>query len=143
MYMRNLVAILAVGMLSACQQAAPEETNEEAVEETASASVVMPGLYAVGDETTEYGTTRLNEDGTYLDYGDENEVVGSGTWRTDGETLCFDPEGDAELEQEHCWTNEPAGEDGSFRTTLEDGSQSYIVTPIDEEIGQEAEEIVE
>ena len=94
---------------------------------------MQPGLYSVGDETTDYGTTRLNEDGTYVDYGENDAVVGGGTWRTAGELLCFDPEGDAEEEQENCWTNEPAGDDGSFRTTRDDGSQSYLVTPIAED----------
>ena len=102
---------------------------------------MQPGLYSVGDDTTVYGTTRLNEDGAYVDYGENEEVVGGGTWRTAEDELCFDPEGEGDEEQERCWTNEPAGEDGSFRTTRDDGSQSYVVTPIAEETDSSSETI--
>ena len=131
--MRKVFALAAVAALTACEQAAPPAEQAATVEEPEMvASVLEPGLYAVGDETTEYGTTRLNEDGTYIDYGENDEVVGGGTWRTEAETTCFDPEGDGEEEQEQCWTNEPPGDDGSFMSTRTDGSQSYLVTPIDE-----------
>ena len=130
--MRIAVSIIAVAALAACEQAEPPAPESAAIEE-ASPAVMQPGLYSVGDETTVYGTTRLNEDGTYVDYGENEEVVGGGTWRTADDELCFDPEGDGEEEQERCWTNEPAGEDGSFVTTRVDGSQSYLVTPIAEE----------
>lgn len=132
--MRIAVSILALAALSACEQAAPPtDEAQDVVEDLASAPLMQPGLYSVGDETTAYGTTRLNEDGTYVDYGENDAVVGGGTWRTSGDLLCFDPEGDAEEEQENCWTNEPAGDDGSFLTTRDDGSQSYLVTPIAED----------
>ena len=122
------VPLLFLAALSACEQSAPPSENVETVPVTT--ATIQPGLYSVGDDTTAYGTTRLNEDGTYIDYGDDREVVGGGTWRTTAELICFDPEGDGENELETCWTNEPAGDDGSFRTTTEDGEQSYIVTPI-------------
>ena len=135
--MKKLCALAAIATLAACDQSAPPA--EEAAETPAmevTTPVIQPGLYSVGDETTAYGTTRLNEDGTYVDYGENDEVVGGGTWRTSADLLCFDPEGDGEEEQENCWANEPAGEDGSFRTTRDDGSQSYLVTPIAEEDGE-------
>ncbi len=45
------------------------------------------------------------------------------------------------MKSERCWTNEPAGEDGSFRTTRDDGSQSYVVNPISEETESSSETI--
>ncbi|MBT8388731.1 MAG: hypothetical protein HKM91_01235 [Altererythrobacter sp.] len=132
--MRIAVSIVVLAALSACEPATPPSKEETAeIVEEAAISIMQPGLYSVGDETTDYGTTRLNEDGTYIDYDEDDKVVGGGTWRTTGELLCFDPEGNAEEEQENCWTNEPDGDDGSFRTTRDDGSQNYLVTPIAEE----------
>lgn len=127
--MRLAVSIVGIIALAACDQAPPSEETPEVVAET---NVMQPGLYSVGDETTVYGTTRLNEDGTYVDFGESDEIVGGGTWRIEAETLCFDPKGDGEEEQERCWINEPASEDGSFVTSRVDGSQSYVVTPIAE-----------
>ncbi|WAT17871.1 hypothetical protein OZN62_13290 [Aurantiacibacter sp. MUD11] len=117
--------------LAACAEQ-PDEAAAEATEVPAEEAgvVIGPGLYAVGDETTEYGRTRLNADGTYVDL-DGDTPVGGGTWRTDGETMCFDPEGDGEDQQERCWTNGPADADGGFLSTRTDGSQSYRVTPIE------------
>ena len=97
--MRIAVSIIAVAALAACEQAEPPAPESAAIEE-ASPAVMQPGLYSVGDETTVYGTTRLNEDGSYVDYGENEEVVGGGTWRTADDELCFDPEGDGEEEQE-------------------------------------------
>lgn len=137
--MRIAYSIVALAALAGCEQAAPSaDGNDADIAGKATAPIMQPGLYQVGDETTDYGTTRLNEDGTYVDYGESDKIVGGGTWRTTGDLLCFDPEGEAEEEQENCWTNEPVGDDGSFRTTRDDGSQSYLVTPIDEEPGKDA-----
>ena len=72
----------------------------------ASGAAMVPGLYEVGDETTVYGRTRLDEDGTYADLSGD-ETVGGGTWRNDGTAICFDPEGDGEDQQERCWINGP------------------------------------
>ena len=132
--MRISILALAVG-LAACS-GAESETNLAGSETTAevapaSGAAIAPGLYEVGDETTAYGRTRLNADGTYVDLDGETEVA-RGTWRSEGAQMCFDPEGDGEDEQERCWTNEPAAQDGSFISTRDDGSQSYRVTPISE-----------
>jgi len=92
--------------------------------------VIKPGLYAVGDETTEYARTRLYADGTYIDLNGD-EPVANGTWFVDGARMCFDPEGDAENQKERCWINSPINDDGSFISTREDGSQSYKVTQLE------------
>lgn len=133
--MKKLVYGIIVFSLAACGQAEteaePEVETVEAGEAPTPGMQIVPGLYAVGDETTVYGQTRLNADGTYVDLA-EGEEVGSGTWTADGVTMCLDPEGDGEDEQERCWTNGAVAEDGSFMSTRDDGSQSYRVTPISE-----------
>lgn len=90
-----------------------------------------PGRYSVGDETTVYGETLINPDGTYTDFSDGKEV-GSGRWSADGERACFDPQGDEDHQKERCWVNGPADDNGRFLTSREDGSAAYFVTPIKE-----------
>ncbi|MEL1250797.1 hypothetical protein [Aurantiacibacter gilvus] len=129
--MKRIAIAAAALAMAGCGQTAEEDVEAAATEETAEASVaaITPGLYAVGDETTEYGRSQLNADGTYVDMNGE-EVVGTGTWSAEGATMCFDPEGDDLGQQERCWTNAPPDADGSFMTTRDDGSESYRVTPI-------------
>lgn len=134
--MKRIAIVIAVTALAGCGETAEEAVQapvEEPVAEPAEAAgmVITPGLYAVGDDTTEYAQTRLNDDGTYVDMA-EGVVVGSGTWTSDGASMCFDPEGDGEDQQVRCWTNAPPDEDGSFMTTRDDQSMSYRVTPIAE-----------
>ena len=128
--MQKISIVAAALAVAGCSEAAGE-AEEAPVEEAAEPAVaaITPGLYAVGDETTEYGRSQLNEDGTYVDMNGE-EVVGTSTWTADGATMCFDPEGDGEEQQERCWTNSAPDGDGSFMTTRDDGSQAYRVTPI-------------
>ncbi len=92
---------------------------------------MKPGLYEVGDETTPYGRTRVDEDGTYTDFLND-EAVGSGKWTSAGERVCFDPEGNEDHQLERCWINGPADESGRFLTTRENGSEAYFVTPVAE-----------
>ncbi len=87
-----------MAVLTACEQAAPPAPEPQA-EQQAKAATVQPGLYTVGDDTTVCGTTRLSKDGTYVDYDENEEVVGGGTWRTAEDELCFDPEGDGDEER--------------------------------------------
>lgn len=86
----------------------------------------IPGLYATGDGTTEYSRTRLNADGTYVDFGDDGPT-GEGTWYSKANEMCFDPKGEAENQQERCWTNGPVDENGRFRSTRTDNGQSYFI----------------
>ncbi|NQY13309.1 MAG: hypothetical protein HRT81_05540 [Henriciella sp.] len=91
----------------------------------------VPGLYATGDGTTVYSQTRLNADGTYVDLG-EAGITGEGTWYATTDGMCFDPEGDAENQQERCWRNGPVDENGRFLSTRLDTGQSYFVKRIDD-----------
>lgn len=133
--MKRILAVVGLPLVAGCAQPAQEQAvSPEEVTEQQDAALhveITPGLYGVGDETTEYARSRLNADGTYVDL-DGDTPVGSGTWTADGATMCFDPEGDGEDQQERCWINESAGEDGSFISARDDGSQSYRVTPLGE-----------
>ncbi len=132
--MKKIAIVAAALAIAGCGETTDEAAEAEApAEEVAEVAgvAITPGLYAVGDETTEYGQSRLNADGTYVDMAD-GEEVGSGTWTSEGATMCMDPAGDGEGQEERCWTNSPPDEDGSFMTTRDDGSQSYRVTPITE-----------
>lgn len=90
---------------------------------------MTPGTYEVGDETTAYGRTQINADGTYVDFVND-EAVGGGTWSVQGERACFDPEGNEDHQLERCWINDAPDVNGRFLTSREDGSQAYFVTPI-------------
>ena len=129
-----MLGVAACGASEERDQAEDIDAAEQA-EMTGSAeptgAVVTPGFYSVGDDTTEYSRTRLDADGTYVDYNEGREV-GGGTWTAEGAIMCFDPEGDGEEQQERCWENSPADSDGSFMTTRTDGSGSYRVTRIEE-----------
>lgn len=127
--MKRFTTCIAVVGLIGCSQT-PEDSKAVPSPEVAGFEAV-PGTYGVGDETTIYAKTRLAADGTYVDM-DDSGPVDKGTWRADGATMCFDPEGDGEDRQERCWINGPPDADGSFLSTRDDGSQSYRVTPISE-----------
>ncbi len=106
--------------------AASQTVEEEGFE-------MKPGLYAIEANGTIYAKTRLNPDFTYVDYSPQNVTVGGGTWEVDGATFCFNPRGEnGEVREPRCWKNGPAGDGGSFSTTLADGSESYFITPLSE-----------
>ena len=130
------VALVAALALAACGDAAdpaPEAaTGTEPSIASAPVQPMGPGLYAVGDETTVYARSRLAEDGTYTDLTAEGETVGGGTWSSEGEVICFEPEGDGEDQLERCWRNDQPGEDGSFMSRAMEGEAAYRVTPLDE-----------
>ncbi len=136
-------ALPALITLSACGETATggadeTEVSGEAAEAPARAEtaegpgfVMVPGLYAIGSNGTIYAKTKLDADGTYVDYNPQNVRVGSGTWDVDGASFCFNPRGeDGEAREKRCWDNDAASADGSFTTTLSDGSESYEITPL-------------
>lgn len=130
-----LAVVSASLLVAACsgqgEPQASDEGAEEAVAE-APATGMQPGLYATGDGTQIYSRTRLNADGTYIDYNDAMEPVSGGTWEEREGLMCFDPEGDGEDQQEMCWTSSEPQEDGSVISTSVDGSVSYTVTRLEE-----------
>ena len=120
--MRQSIFAITVLVVSGC-------TTLNTDQSTAAGFVPVPGLYSTGDGTTVYSRTRLNADGTYVDLG-EDGPTGQGTWSFNQNTMCFDPEGDAETQQERCWTNGPADENGMFLSTRTDNGQSYMIKRI-------------
>lgn len=127
----QLTLVASVTLLAACGE--PQEAPPEEPQEGSPAAYVMgPGTYAIGSDETAYVTTEVKSDGTYADKDAEGTVVGQGTWRDERGKACFDPEGDGPEEQERCWINSELQEDGSFVTTMDDGSMSYTVRPLPE-----------
>ena len=131
----RFVVVLATPLaVAACaaESDMPSAQDDMMMPEPEAASVMQPGLYAVGDGTQVYSRTRLQKDGTYVDLNDAGEPVGGGKWAQRGEEMCFDPHGDGEGQAERCWIQSAPNEDGSFTTTRTDGSESYTVSPLDE-----------
>ncbi|MEP5173015.1 MAG: hypothetical protein ABJP48_01570 [Erythrobacter sp.] len=127
-------------MLAACNSE-PQATSEAdsvtagaSPEQSAQISVgfeMTPGLYSISNAGKVYAKTRLNSDLSYTDLSPDNTEVGGGIWEVDGATFCLNPHGnDGELRDKRCWVNSPSDETGSFTATLEDGSESYLLTPI-------------
>jgi hypothetical protein len=116
-------------MLMACDQPPmdPEPAEPPVLPEEAGAAM-PPGLYALGDEDTVFVRAQLNEDGTFVDIDEDGAVVLSGTWENEGETICFDPEGEGK--QRHCWRNDPPRPDGSFVSRRTDGGAQFLITPL-------------
>jgi hypothetical protein len=97
--------------------AAPDSTETALV----TANGTTPGTFEVTAKDGTKAQTVLNADGTYVDSDSSGKETARGTWNvTDGKT-CFDPEGD---EGPTCWTETPAGADGSFTATSDKGEET-------------------
>lgn len=130
---RRVIATIGLSALAFGCDAPDEHGDLPEPPEAGEATFQMgPGLYAVGDETTEYARTRIRSDGTYVDMTREGEEVGSGTWTTRSDMICFDPAGSRLDQAERCWTHEGPREDSSFAIGLVGGNESYRVTRIEE-----------
>lgn len=127
--MKKLIAIAAIGTLAACGSAdEPEEAvAEETVVETGEATGSPAGTYEATLADGSTITQTINEDGTYRDVANGEEVE-SGNWRTDGDQLCFDPEGD---EPEACFTGGDPAADGSFDVMDGDGNVTMTVRKVE------------
>ena len=122
--MKKLFTVTAVALLAACSQAeapAPEENIADA-ESVETAIAGGAGLYETATEDGRMAQTVMREDGTYTDLDPDGAELEKGTYTTEGDRTCFDPEGDDEA---YCYTNGPLGEDGSFSTTR-DGADAAI-----------------
>jgi len=129
-----LALALPAALLVACDEPVQDVDPLEPapLPEGLAGAAMGPGLYAVGDETTVYGRTRLADDGTFTDLDEMGETVHTGTWKSEGDTICLDPEGDGAEQQERCWRNDPPEKDGSFMSRRLDGDAAYRVTPLAE-----------
>lgn len=124
--MKKFMLIAAVCALAACNQAeAPAE--ETVVVEEPAAPLVAPGNYDVANADGSTNSISLNADGTFTTTSAEGEQV-SGTYEDVDGKVCFTGPNDEGEEGTMCWLNDPAGEDGSFASTSDDG-EKVTVTP--------------
>ena len=129
--MKKLIAIASVAVLAACQQAEAPEV-EEVIEEVAAPAPVGAGAYEVTYADGTVGTMVSTEEGTFTTtIGDQ---TATGTIVEEDGKVCFDADGDEEGAT--CWTNSPAGEDGSFTSVSDDGD-TVSVAPVAEEADAE------
>lgn len=121
--MRKLIVLASVFALAACGgETAEEPAAVETPEAAAPATVANgsgAGTYTVTTADGTEFTAQINEDGTYSDTAADGTVMAEGTWAvTDGKT-CFTPT--TEGVEPECFTESPAGEDGSFTATSDAG----------------------
>ncbi|MBX7540578.1 hypothetical protein [Qipengyuania sphaerica] len=131
--MKKLLIIAACASLAACGSNEAEQTAEP-VDTTAGQTDTatadqMAGTYEI---TLEDGTVvrqTINTDGTYVDTTLDGTETERGTWRQQGEQMCFDPEGDG---AEACYTGGAPGADGSFEVRDASGNVSSSVRRIED-----------
>ncbi len=117
--MKKILVVAGLTVLAACSQAeapAPEPTEEEAA---APAANQGPGTFEVTYADGSVGTVTTTEDNKFT--ATLGEETGAGTITVDGNTICFDAEGDDPEQPTRCWTNGDVGEDGSWTSTADDG----------------------
>ncbi len=121
--MKKFLPLVAVGMLAACGSPA-DDTDQVIVDDTAviepAANDGAAGVYEVTMPDGTVATETVNEDGTYETVANGN-VIETGTWRTDGNEMCEDPEGPA---PEQCYAGSEPGADGSFTVQTDDGTMT-------------------
>lgn len=129
--MKRLLIIAACGALAACgsndAEEAPAPVETQAGSTDTATTSQMTGTYEM---TMEDGTTvrqQVNADGTYVDRDLQGNELERGTWRQEGEQLCYDPEG---ADPEECWSGGTVGADGSFEVYDADGNVDGTVRRI-------------
>ena len=127
--MKKLFILAATASLAACGGGA-EETDmsnvDDTMGDTAVTDTAAPGQMAgTYESTADDGTVtmqQVNADGTYVDTVDGEETE-RGTWRQQGDQLCYDPDGEM---GETCYTGSEPGSDGSFTVTGENGETMTV-----------------
>ncbi|MGI8943311.1 MAG: hypothetical protein ACR2FJ_03585 [Qipengyuania sp.] len=121
--MKKLIVIAATVALAACGGDSDEVDQADAsrggavVTDTASADQ-MAGTYEITMPDGSVTMQQVNADGSYVDTVDGQQTE-TGTWRQQGEQLCYDPEGP---ETEQCHTGSEPGADGRFTVETEAGT---------------------
>lgn len=112
-------------MLAACDEPPqdPEPLDPAPLPDGDAAAAAAAPAQIVGayDVTMADGSKRrqvLYEDGRYSDTDPAGAEVERGTWRIEGETYCFDPEGEP---SETCYTADAYDEAGGFDKLGPDG----------------------
>ncbi|MXO59563.1 hypothetical protein GRI89_08415 [Altererythrobacter salegens] len=122
--MKRLILLAGLVAVAGCNQSEPApEPTETAT--TAPAPVMLtangsaPGAYTATTPEGTVTTSTLKADGTYTDTDADGKVTAEGTWAvTDGKT-CFTPT--TEGVEAMCYTESPAGADGTFTATPDKG----------------------
>ena len=126
--MRKMLIIAAFGALAACgsnEAEEPVDTVDTTVAETDTASASqMAGTYEMTMDDGTVVRQNVNADGTYVDTDIDGNELERGTWRQQGDQLCYD---DAGPDPEECWSGGTPAEDGSFEATSADGSTSITI----------------
>ncbi|MEZ5682338.1 MAG: hypothetical protein R3E14_13695 [Erythrobacter sp.] len=128
--MKYTILLAATVALAACGSkeeapVEPVETADTTMEATATGD--MAGVYEVKMADGTVVRETINSDGTYVDATLEGAETERGTWRQDGDKMCFDPEGDA---PEACFAGGAPGEDGTFEVRDADGNVASTVRKI-------------
>ncbi|WFL77159.1 hypothetical protein P7228_14370 [Altererythrobacter arenosus] len=124
--MKQWLGLASVLVLAACSQAEAPEPEDNIADKESVESVVAggSGVYEVATEDGRVAQTVMRDDGTYTDTDPDGNVTETGTYKTDGDRTCFDPEGD---DAEYCFTNGPLAEDGTFSTTRDGEAEPITV----------------
>lgn len=88
----------------------------------------MAGTYEVTLPDGTVTMQTLSADGTYIDRMD-GEITERGTWRQQGDQLCYDPEGEAATEQ--CYAGGEPGPDGAFEIRDDAGDVNATVRKVE------------
>ena len=133
--MRAFLALAAVMALAACGSKTDEDSAVVTTESEASTAAIdtvtptaMAGTYEVTLPDGSVTLQTLSADGTYTDRID-GEIVDQGTWRQQGDQLCYAPEGEAANEQ--CYAGGEPGPDGAFEMRDDAGDVSATVRKIE------------
>ncbi|WP_305096173.1 hypothetical protein [Croceibacterium aestuarii] len=121
--MNRSIVLAGLAALAACSrsQPAPEPTESPAAIAPLmrSANGSPPGVYEVTAPDGAVTTTTLRGDGTYADTDAEGNVVAEGTWTVGGGKTCYTPTTEGLAAK--CYTEGPAGADGTFSETSGSG----------------------
>ena len=127
--MKKLMVVAACGLLAACGSNEAEEPVEP-IETTAPAGTTdtatagqMAGTYEMTMNDGTVVRQQVNADGTYVDTDMDGNELERGTWRQQGDQLCYDANG---ADPEECWTGGTPGADGSFEATGADGTSITV-----------------
>lgn len=108
----------------------PEATTASAPTVDTVTPASMAGTYEVTLPDGSTATQTLSADGTYVDRMD-GEVTERGTWRQQGDQLCYAP--DSEEAAEQCFAGGEPGPDGAFEMRDDAGDVAATVRKLDTE----------
>lgn len=143
--MKKLIAACAIVALAACNGAgdAEGETEDVVAEEenilegdAPGFEAVAPGTYQVTRSGGEVDFIEIHPGMTFSRVAEGGEATGGVIFMKDGMT-CFLVEG---AEEENCFTDGPAQDDGSIETTSEAGDVSTVV-PVDGTLADHVDEL--